>query len=297
MDEEQFQNAMESQGVEVKAQESEKTDAKVAVSENKEESGEETRQEAVQQQKTAEVPQDGQLTIPPDQIDELRRMEAGAKEGIQIAEGVLDDLKSADDADKEEVIATIKERLLEKFPDGSFANLKEAGLRKFARDLKSHWSNYLSVELPKSAKFLAEKNEYDKHAVKKHPWLNDNNSPLKKEFDRYVKKYETHFNTVPEFTYLLANALRYDELLGKTKVKEGKSLNLTGDKGRGQPTDAAPKTNQTAVQSSVKAAIDKLKEKPDDDNLRTNVFAAQIDEDARNGIMPPGLARMLATSR
>lgn len=293
MNEEQFNQAMSDKGVEVKTQEPETKNAEVTVQENTKVEGQESKQAEVQQQKQDEVPQNGNLTIPPEQIDELRRLEAGAKDGIDIADGALSDLKSATDEDKAEVLATVKERLIEKFPTAQIEKLSEAGVKKFARDLKSYWRNYLNVEIHKDAQHLAERAQFDKLAEQRHPWLKDGNSRLRKEFDRYAKKYEDHFKTVPELTYLLANALKFDELLGKTKGKEGKDLNLTGEKGRGQPTDASPKTNQTAVQNSVKAAVAKLKENPEDENLRTNVFAAQIDEDVRNGTMPPGLARLV----
>lgn len=297
---EEFLAAMQSSGVAVEPAKSNESPNPTGASGGQTQTPPQPAQAQPAQAQTASVSQNGAggLELSNEKIEEFQLQKAYAEEVVSVADGVLDDLKTADAKDKQEVVLAIQERLMKLFPDTNFAGLDEISLKQFARDSRTNAKRFLDHDIHKTAKFTAEKESFDRAAEQLHPWLSDGKSRLSKEMRRYEKKYPGQFKSMPELKLILANALKFSELQEKLKGGKGKAVDLKGNVGRGTPTDAAPKTNLTAaVADNVKIAVAKFRENPDNKNLKTNVFAAKFDDDFSKGRVPAGWEPFIGQGR
>ena len=317
--EEKFMQIMNDAGVSVNQQKEADNASNPAV-EKQESSGSVPREQAAEKgAQSDQVPQNGGLEnqLPREKLEQLQNFESHSQNVISAMDDILDDFKSASDDDaKQDALISAKSTIASFYPKDDPAvialdGLNDVQLKQWVRETKRHHQNFIKTGIQREAAFLSEKEAYNRQAEKSHPWLNDPTSELNKEFKRREKKLGDLFQRDPAAKLILANALKYEELRmavesGKIKPSNlqrqtGNGNTLRSQIGRGNPTDARPKTNSESIKTSAKSAFERLRKI---DPSAANYESSQIEAvKARNrermerGQMNPVLAQMIQQDR
>ena len=317
--EDKFMQVMNDAGVSVNQQKEAGVDTDTSGETQKSSGSVPQEQAAKKGEKSAQVPQNGNLEaqLPREKIEQLQNFESHSQNVISAMDDILDDFKSASDDDaKQDALISAKSTIASFYPKDDPAvialdGLNDVQLKQWVRETKRYHQNFIKTGIQREAAFLSEKEVYNRQAEKSHPWLNDPTSELYKEFKRLEKEHKDLISKYPKAKLILANALKYEELRmavesGKIKPSNlqrqtGNGNTLRSQIGRGNPTDARPRTNSESIKTSAKSAFERLRSlDPGDaryESSQIEAIKARNQERMERGQMNPVLAQMIQQDR